>query len=565
MIKRIRQRLFTINYDYTDPLDRYRATGLVTLNWAILLVWFLAVAFLGLPTFSQTKAPNFVIWAPLVVLPILAVLTFYFVQRGWLRAGIWTFVAMLTFGVVVPMLYNFTGAIPVLLVLPLIAVGVTLKRRDTLIMAGVLIVAGLIRLVAQNLTTDAITYRANQVGGLDFTYIVTAVVIGMIFLYVFNGKYEDVAEGAQEDIRQLQFVAKFVSLVAGLDNETLILARAIDILRRDLRYTFAQIYLLDEEGNLTRRMRGGLSQQETGASIQLRLGEASHISETARLKRSLVTTPEDPVERRAHLLPPANWGISLPLVFEQVVIGVLDVQSQREVPFTAHETTALELLNSELTSIVMQARLVSDLQRTLSEQEQMTARYQSQIADLQRRSQPSVEGDWSTYLRGRGQAAFGFNLESQTGSAPALLPASDLPDHLRPTLEKGIPAIEANEVEQTISVPIVFRGETLGAMSFVLPKDRKVTDRQVEMAQVVSNRLALALENTRLFEQSQSQALRERKASEVANRLIGATDVRSVLNLAAESFNEALGAIHTRVYLQPDFLAEPQARSDGNQ
>jgi GAF domain-containing protein len=77
----------------------------------------------------------------------------------------------------------------------------------------------------------------------------------------------------------------------------------------------------------------------------------------------------------------------------------------------------------------------------------------------------------------------------------------------------------------------------------------------------VAERLALALENTRLFEQTQAQAQRERKANEIASVLIGATDVRLVLNLAAENFKDALGAVNTHIYIQPDLLAETQTRA----
>jgi hypothetical protein len=87
-------------------------------------------------------------------------------------------------------------------------------------------------------------------------------------------------------------------------------------------------------------------------------------------------------------------------------------------------------------------------------------------------------------------------------------------------------------------------------MSFTIPKD-VMSSKKVEMAQDVASRLALALENKRLFEQSRAQALRERRANEVAGLLISATDIDSVLNLATERFNEALGAIRTRVHFQP--------------
>lgn len=160
-------------------------------------------------------------------------------------------------------------------------------------------------------------------------------------------------------------------------------------------------------------------------------------------------------------------------------------------------------------------------------------------------------------------SAFGFDLP--TGGAAVPVAASNLPDHLRSALESGDVQVKQVDGERMVNVPIIFRGQTLGAMSFALPRDREVSERQLEMARTVSNRLGLALENTRLFEQTQAQALRERKASEVANLLIGATDVRAVLNLAAESFNEAMGAIYTRVYLQPEQLTEPFARHGGEE
>jgi len=83
-----------------------------------------------------------------------------------------------------------------------------------------------------------------------------------------------------------------------------------------------------------------------------------------------------------------------------------------------------------------------------------------------------------------------------------------------------------------------------------------VTQRQIELAGTVALRLGGALENKRLLEQTQAQALRERQAGEVANMLIGATDVRSLLELAADSFNDTLGAVQTQIYLESQLLPD---------
>ena len=82
-----------------------------------------------------------------------------------------------------------------------------------------------------------------------------------------------------------------------------------------------------------------------------------------------------------------------------------------------------------------------------------------------------------------------------------------------------------------------------------MPSNRPITRRQIEIMRNVIQRLALALDNKRLFEQSQSQAQRESKANEIASLLLSSTDMDTVLRLAATNFNDALGAIQTHIEL----------------
>jgi GAF domain-containing protein len=238
---------------------------------------------------------------------------------------------------------------------------------------------------------------------------------------------------------------------------------------------------------------------------------------------------------------------------------VLDVQSAHSTSFSQNELNVLQLLGDQLGIALEHSQTVNELERTLREQQAANARLQNQVSDYLQRERRGVGSAWSQYLEGRGKAAIGYNIEPD--NTATLIPASDIPETLYATLQAGKLQIETLGDEQLINVPIMFRDQTLGAMSFTLPKDQPVNERQIEMARVVAERLALALENTRLFEQSQAQAFRERKASEVNSLLIGATDVPSVLNLAAENFNEALGAVHTRIYIQPGFLSEPLAET----
>ena len=106
-------------------------------------------------------------------------------------------------------------------------------------------------------------------------------------------------------------------------------------------------------------------------------------------------------------------------------------------------------------------------------------------------------------------------------------------------------------------------------MSFAVPMGRMVTERQLELAKTISVRLGSALESNRLLEQTQEQAQRERQASAVSNLLISATDVDSLLRLAADTLNDTLGAVQTQIVVEPGSLtgrrsAPPTSSSSTN-
>lgn len=237
---------------------------------------------------------------------------------------------------------------------------------------------------------------------------------------------------------------------------------------------------------------------------------------------------------------------------------MLDVQgNQARAPFTRGEIVLLKLIGKKFTTAFMHLRELKNMQLMIQERDTMNTRLLNQIAELQRKADQIVGTEWSAYLEGRSKDAYGFDLKQ---SDMTLISANNLPPELHPALKSGETVVETTSAGQVINVPIKLRNEILGAMAFTLPKNQMVSDRQLEMAKVVSERLALALENARLVEQSQNLALRERKASEVASVLIGQQEVNSLLNIAAQNFNEVLGAVYTHIYLEPEAFASFKER-----
>jgi sigma-B regulation protein RsbU (phosphoserine phosphatase) len=266
-------------------------------------------------------------------------------------------------------------------------------------------------------------------------------------------------------------------------------------------------------------------------------------------------------------LPGTFDGVAVPVIYRNNVIGVLDVQSTSQEGFDDDEARILNTLGDGLAAALVNLRLLTDLQTSVARQEAENAALRSRLQSL-RQADRASRNVWERLVVSRNQAAngttksaassnaplaYGFNFDGQQGSH---IPASDLPPSLRAVLETGAHQVRQEGDVKVISVPINLRGQLLGAMSFSVAKDRVLSDKQIETAKIVAERLALALENRQLFEQTQAQAERERKASEAASLFITSTDVESVMNVAVRSFNEALGAIHTRIHLQPSAVME---------
>jgi GAF domain-containing protein len=287
----------------------------------------------------------------------------------------------------------------------------------------------------------------------------------------------------------------------------------------------------------------------------INLGNANVIRDVFTSRQYAVVTTQDDQPRRSHLAVSSQRALAVPIIDANRVIGVLDVQTSSEQSFSANQIEAFRLLGQRLGEALTQSRLVNELRRSLREREEAAAYMRAQLAEMQGRDRQSLISGWSKYLQSRGEL-IGYDLQSQSGNVVA---AGDLPQEIRMALEGGDVFVESRGEEQIINAPIIFRGEVLGAMSFSVPTERPISERELEMVRTVANRLGVALENNRLLEQTQAQAQRERKASEVANVLLTATNIEMLMELAAENFNDALDAIYTRIYLEPGVVLEPPA------
>lgn len=126
--------------------------------------------------------------------------------------------------------------------------------------------------------------------------------------------------------------------------------------------------------------------------------------------------------------------------------------------------------------------------------------------------------------------------------------------------------IDVRAVGAVLGAPITVRDFRLGAMVISSLKPNAYAETDIPIFQQMIAQFAIVLQNSEAYMETQSQATRERKTSEMARRLLSTTDVDLLMQLAAEEFKDALGAIYTRVSIEPDLIeAAPIRTNEDNQ
>jgi GAF domain-containing protein len=270
-------------------------------------------------------------------------------------------------------------------------------------------------------------------------------------------------------------------------------------------------------------------------------------------------TATDAAVRRGEILPGMQSQLVIPLRRGEQTLGVLDIQDIDASPFRDEDIEVLQAIAAQLSIAVENARRFGELQKASDERHRLADELKQASDEIEQLNQEVTERVWTRYLAGRGETVIGYDWRQGT-----LLPATDNYPGMDRTLNARQPELYVEDDEHVLSVPIISRGQVLGVMEFRAPSSRVWNKRSLELARVISQRLALALDNVRLFEQAQIIATREQLASQIAANLQTKTDVDTLVNVAAESFQQALGASRTNIRLGFPEQQPPQNGRNGS-
>ena len=329
------------------------------------------------------------------------------------------------------------------------------------------------------------------------------------------GQLSQRLERRANGLQAVALVGREITSIQSIDE---LLPRVAQVTGKQFGFYHVGIFIVDKEREIAvlKAANSAGGQKMLLRNHQLKIGETGIVGFVAGVGR-----PRIALKARADTtffnnpdLPETRSEMALPFKIGNEVIGVLDVQSEQEGAFSEEDTELLTIVADQISIAIQNARLFTESQKATADALAITRQY--------------VRQEWQSVAK---EETIGYRF-SQAGIQPIFN------DTGTTTLDQ----IEAHEQQpdRNMLIPIKVHDQTIGALKLQSQIERTWDQDTIDIAQAVADRVALAIENTRLLERSQSQAARERAISEITAKIGASVNMRNVLQTAVEELGRVL-------------------------
>jgi GAF domain-containing protein len=199
------------------------------------------------------------------------------------------------------------------------------------------------------------------------------------------------------------------------------------------------------------------------------------------------------------LLPYTRSQIALPLIIGERVMGALEMHSTKENAFSQQDAGTYQNMSNQVAIALENSRLFTEAQQSINEMSATQQQY--------------LQGVWLSLTADQ-------KLEYASGDIDTA-------------------------GNQEIEIPLTLRDQVIGQINMTSLEEW--TPEQRNLIKSIAAQAALALENARLVEESQSIAMRERLANEVTSKIWASTTIDSILQTTVRELGRALEAAEVNI------------------
>ena len=323
-----------------------------------------------------------------------------------------------------------------------------------------------------------------------------------------------------------------------------VLSKTATLVKRLIDYEIFTVMLVDDQNQtLFNRFAVGYS-QEIMNNWRIPIGQGISGSAAASRRPILVAdVRNDP--RYINAIDSVRSELSVPLLFKNEVIGVIDIQSRQVDYFTPEQQEILMLLAGRLSTAIENARL---FERARSQADTLlvlhevgreatsildveallrrTAELVKRVIDYQIISIMLYDGVTSLFQQrlaikygqsAQGKLAVGFG-EGIIGAAAA----SGLPVRVPDVTQEPRYRMVNPETRSELAIPMVHKGAVVGVLDLESPQLNYFTEDHVQALSILAAQLAIAIENAHLYEKVARDEARMERELHAAQRMQGA-------------------------------------------
>ena len=327
-----------------------------------------------------------------------------------------------------------------------------------------------------------------------------------------------------ERTQQLHRVNEIGRTITSVLNPDELLARAAHLISDEFECYYTAIFLTDASGQWAelKAATGDAGRVLRENKHHLDVNGKNPIGTAIRTKQAYITSDIRPDSIRLDnpllpytrtqmairfenpLLPYTRSQMALPLIIGERVIGALEMHSTKENAFLQQDTDTYQNMSNQVAIALENSRLFTEAQQSIYEMSATQQQY--------------LQGAWLSLASEQ-------KLEHTIGN-------SDLAGN------------------QEIKIPLTLRDQTIGQIN--MSSLDEWTPEQKNLIESIAAQAALALENARLVEESQSIAVRERLVNEVTSKIWASTTIDSILQTTVRELGRSLEATEVDIEVSMD-------------
>lgn len=317
-----------------------------------------------------------------------------------------------------------------------------------------------------------------------------------------------------------------------LDTQELV-NQAVNLIRDRFDLYYVGLFLVDETNTWAVLKAGtgpeGQAMLARGHRLKIGDGMVGWSIQNGKARIALKVS-DDPVRLSTPDLPETRSEVAVPLRSRGLVIGALTIQSTIPDAFDETILATFQTMADQIAVAIDNARLFAEAEKSLEA--------------IQRAYGEMTRKAWLERLRMKPLIA--TRNEQGVTISQSLLPTA--------LTEVG----DGNDkTNGTIRVPIKVRGNVIGTLEAQKPDDgHEWSEEELVILNTLTEQLGVALDGARLFEETKSQAERERLISQITNRVRETLDIDTILQTATIEIQRALDLDEVEVQMSQNIPQE---------